>query len=65
MEEKNIPFLEVLPQCTKCDNCRLICPENAILNPNNEYTINIWACSLCNICLEICPVDAIKLSLRN
>ena len=56
-----IPRLEINSTCTACDNCRLICPENAVLKFKNEYAIENWTCTLCFACVEVCPVDCIKL----
>lgn len=55
------PYLEISSRCISCDNCNLLCPENAILVSRGVYTVETWACTLCNICIEICPVDCIKL----
>lgn len=54
-------FLEILSTCTKCDNCRSICPENAIFLKNEEYFIDDWSCTQCSLCIEVCPVNAVKL----
>lgn len=56
-----IPYLEVNTLCISCDNCKLICPENAVLKNGMDYVIETWSCTLCNACLEVCPVDCIKL----
>ncbi|MBL6988213.1 MAG: 4Fe-4S dicluster domain-containing protein [Bacteriovoracaceae bacterium] len=56
-----VPTLEITPLCNSCDNCRLICPENAIIKVKDHYAIESWACTLCNICVEICPKNCIKL----
>ncbi|MBC7711980.1 MAG: 4Fe-4S dicluster domain-containing protein [Rhizobacter sp.] len=56
-----IPYLEINTLCISCDNCNLICPENAILKNNNLYIVETWSCTLCNACVEVCPVDCIKL----
>ncbi|MCO4794668.1 MAG: 4Fe-4S binding protein [Bacteriovoracaceae bacterium] len=57
-----IPKLEIGSLCIECDNCRLVCPENAILKHLNTYAIEPWACTLCNLCVEACPVDCIKMT---
>lgn len=56
-----IPYLEINSLCISCDNCRLICPENAILKSQQVYSIETWACTLCEACIEVCPVDCIKM----
>jgi len=55
------PELEINNRCISCDNCRLICPEKAIIKYKDTYAIEPWACTLCSICIEVCPVDCIKL----
>lgn len=55
-----LPKLQINNRCIQCDNCRLACPENAILVHDNTFSIETWACTLCNICVELCPVDCIK-----
>nr|BDT30257.1 4Fe-4S binding protein [Bacteriovorax sp. HI3] len=56
-----IPYLEINTLCISCDNCNLICPENAILKNGTQYIVETWSCTLCNACVEVCPVDCIKL----
>ena len=57
-----IPKLEINSRCISCDNCKLLCPEKAIIKTaDNSYHIETWACTLCNVCVEVCPVDCIKL----
>jgi electron transport complex protein RnfB len=56
-----IPYLEINTLCISCDDCKLICPENAILSIEKYYVIETWSCTLCDACVEICPVDCIKL----
>lgn len=54
------PALEINHKCISCDNCALICPENAIHQVKNEYFIEKWSCTLCGFCLQVCPVDSIQ-----
>lgn len=56
-----MPTLEINIRCISCDNCRLICPENAILTNGKTYSIDTWSCTLCGLCTEVCPTDAIDL----
>ncbi len=56
------PVLEINNTCISCDNCRLICPENAVLKNADEYKIESWSCTLCQLCVEVCPIDCIKVS---
>ncbi|PIK14260.1 4Fe-4S dicluster-binding protein [Halobacteriovorax sp. JY17] len=55
------PELEINNRCISCDNCRLICPEKAIIKFKDTYAIDTWSCTLCSICIEVCPVDCIKI----
>lgn len=56
----NEKFLEISTICISCDNCRLICPENAIVTDGKDYYIDSWNCTFCGLCIETCPVDCIK-----
>jgi len=55
------PRLEIIGTCVACDNCRLICPENAIISDGEKYRIDEWSCTMCNYCVELCPAQSIKL----
>ena len=55
-----IPKLEINYSCINCDNCRILCPENAILLTGGKYQIINSACSLCELCIIACPVGAIS-----
>jgi Na+-translocating ferredoxin:NAD+ oxidoreductase subunit B len=52
--------LEISSICVSCDNCRLVCPENAIVTNGQVYSVDHWSCTLCGLCIEACPVDCIK-----
>lgn len=62
--ENNIPTLVINANCISCDQCAQVCPENAILHYQNEYSIEIWSCTLCYLCVEICPSDSIVMDLK-
>lgn len=53
-------LLEISSICIACDNCRIICPENAVISDGRDYSIDHWSCTLCGLCQEVCPVDCIK-----
>ncbi len=52
--------LEISSICVLCDNCKLVCPENAVISDGNNYFIDSWSCTLCGLCIEVCPVNCIK-----
>ncbi len=45
--------------CTACGSCKEECPENAIVEGDDFYTITD-KCVDCGSCVEVCPVDAIS-----
>lgn len=53
--------LEINNTCISCDNCRLICPENAVITDGTNYAIDQWGCTTCGLCIEICPPNSIKI----
>ena len=55
------PYLVITDVCTACDNCSIICPENAVLKIEGVYSIETYACTLCSACMELCPMECIKL----
>jgi Na+-translocating ferredoxin:NAD+ oxidoreductase subunit B len=57
--------LEIASICIACDNCRVVCPEKAIISNGKEYYIEKWSCTLCNLCIEVCPIDCIKIIEKN
>lgn len=46
--------------CNECDNCRLFCPETAVLVDQGRR-INLDYCKGCGVCVEECPRDAMIL----
>lgn len=46
-------------ECTACGSCMEECPEDAIVEGDDFYTITD-ACIDCGSCVEACPVDAIS-----
>ncbi|MCQ2738820.1 MAG: 4Fe-4S binding protein [bacterium] len=47
--------------CTLCGNCKNICPQNAIDNFNNNFSVNSIKCIGCKKCIDICPKNCINL----
>jgi ferredoxin len=54
------PKLKIQTTCTKCDSCKVICPEQAVIF-DEKYMIDTYSCTLCNLCVYICPEDCIKI----
>lgn len=46
--------------CIQCNQCREICPMEAIHNLFGDVQIDTAHCVQCRLCLSVCPVDAIK-----
>lgn len=46
--------------CNECDNCRLFCPEIAVLLEDTRH-INLDYCKGCGICVVECPRNAMAL----
>ena len=55
-----LDIMEINNICIKCDNCRIVCPENAVVHTGSNYEIENWSCSMCGFCQVVCPVNAIK-----
>ena len=62
MKAMEYPSLKIGQRCIDCDNCVILCPENAIVRTPRGLIIEDWSCSLCGICMVICPVNAIALT---
>jgi len=50
--------------CNECDNCRIFCPEVAVICEDNRY-INLEYCKGCGICVVECPSNAMALEEEN
>ncbi len=46
--------------CNECDNCRVFCPEVAVI-ANEHREINLKYCKGCGICVTECPRNAMSL----
>ena len=57
-----IPKLEINSLCVSCDNCRIICPDEAVFYTGGKFFVDNWSCTLCMLCVQVCPTDAIKLT---
>jgi len=47
--------------CNACDNCRIFCPEIAVILQGSERKINLDYCKGCGICVFECPRSAMDL----
>jgi Pyruvate/2-oxoacid:ferredoxin oxidoreductase delta subunit len=47
--------------CNACDNCRIFCPEIAVIYKGSERQINLDYCKGCGICVFECPRNAMDL----
>lgn len=53
-----IPY-RITSQCTSCDACRLVCPENAVYVALEAYGIDEGRCNGCGTCAALCPEGAV------
>jgi len=47
--------------CNDCDNCRLFCPEMAVMVEKNRRWIDMDYCKGCGVCTVECPRNAMAL----
>ncbi len=47
--------------CNACDNCRIFCPEVAVILSGDERRIDLDFCKGCGICVVECPRSAMEL----
>jgi Pyruvate/2-oxoacid:ferredoxin oxidoreductase delta subunit len=47
--------------CNACDNCRIFCPEIAVILQGAKRQINLDYCKGCGICVFECPRSAMDL----
>ena len=47
--------------CNACDNCRIFCPEIAVILQGGKRKINLDYCKGCGICVFECPRSAMSL----
>jgi NADPH-dependent glutamate synthase beta subunit-like oxidoreductase len=47
--------------CNACDNCRLFCPEIAVVVENGRRRIDLDFCKGCGICVTECPRSAMAM----
>ena len=47
--------------CNACDNCRIFCPEVAVILKDTQRLVNLDYCKGCGICVVECPRNAMAL----
>jgi NADPH-dependent glutamate synthase beta subunit-like oxidoreductase len=47
--------------CNECDNCRIFCPEVAVILKDTSRQVNLDYCKGCGICVVECPRNAMAL----
>ena len=47
--------------CNGCDNCRIFCPDVAVILDDAGRRINLDYCKGCGICVAECPRNAMAL----
>ncbi len=52
--------------CTDCLDCKIVCPEQQVLDIINikDGPIAYGACTNCGRCIEVCPDNALKFSIK-
>ncbi|MFH0836475.1 MAG: 4Fe-4S binding protein [Candidatus Micrarchaeota archaeon] len=48
-------------KCTRCGQCELFCPDNAIKVGKKSAVVNYDYCKGCAICATVCPKHAISM----
>jgi 2-oxoacid:acceptor oxidoreductase delta subunit (pyruvate/2-ketoisovalerate family) len=48
-------------RCNGCDNCRLFCPEVAVVLDKGDHRIDLDYCKGCGICVQECPRSAMTM----
>ena len=56
---KESPYSVDSSACSGCNNCVLVCPNNAIIIKNNKAVIDLTKCTSCGNCVDACPTNAI------
>ena len=50
---------KITDECIACGSCLGECPEEAISEGDEKYSIDEKLCTDCGTCAEVCPVEAI------
>ena len=57
--------ISVNKKCLLAQNCKVICPDEAIFTHENSSFVDPSICTLCEVCLMLCPNDALEVKLDN
>lgn len=49
----------IADKCEDCGTCIDECPNDAIVENDDVYTIDMEKCEDCGTCIDVCPNDAI------
>lgn len=59
---RNMKPLVNTVKCTRCYQCEIYCPVNAInVEPESGAMINYDYCKGCGLCVDVCPSGAITM----
>ncbi len=50
---------KITDECAACGVCSDSCPEGAIIEGDEKYTIDEAKCTDCGTCVDVCPLAAI------
>lgn len=56
---KDAPYSVDSRSCSGCNNCFLVCPNDAIRIKNSKAVIDLTKCTSCGRCVDACPTNAI------
>ncbi|MFZ5897685.1 MAG: NADH-ubiquinone oxidoreductase-F iron-sulfur binding region domain-containing protein, partial [Bacillota bacterium] len=51
--------LVIGPDCVQCGLCMEVCPQHAIIEKQEGFTIDLAVCVSCAACLTACPMECI------
>ena len=59
LNKGNIMSYYITDDCINCEECKKVCPTEAIKKGDTQYMIDISLCASCGLCAYVCPVEAI------
>lgn len=51
---------KITRRCIKCGACESECPNNAVIEESDKFSIDKIDCRKCGNCIETCPNHAIE-----